>query len=175
MTEEEMRMPVKLVCPGKVEVNCPAEEAEGDGEEGAEDDAPVLVVEQVLLVLLVSPMGLAGVVGLDDIPGLCSGYCVLLARLAALCTGAGADLRLSFVLLLLSQESSAKDALTVLVVSPEGADVGPVDMTAIRMRNSMEYSPTGPSSFWATRGAARPFMMSSSERRGAPWAEESPR
>merc|ERR1719370_2000175 len=101
MTEEEMRMPVKLVCPGKVEVNCPAEEAEGDGEEGAEDDAPVFVVEQVLLVLLVSPMGLACVVGLDNVLGLCSSQCILLASLAALSTRAGADFSLSFIFLLL--------------------------------------------------------------------------
>ena len=32
----------------------------------------------------------------------------------------------------------------------------PVDMTAIRIRNRMAYSPVVPSSFWATRGAARP-------------------
>merc|ERR550517_705477 len=173
-------------------VYCPAEEAEGDGEEGAEDDAPVLVVEQVLLVLLVSPVGLACVVGLDNVLGLCSSQCILLASLAALSTRAGADISLSFIFLLLPKESSAEHALAVLVVSPEGADVGLVDVvyddggngddlcrasgqTAMRMRKSMEYSPTGPSSFWATRGAARPFMMSSSERRGAPCAEESPR
>ena len=32
----------------------------------------------------------------------------------------------------------------------------PVDMTAMRMRKSMAYSPVVPRSFWATRGAARP-------------------
>ena len=32
----------------------------------------------------------------------------------------------------------------------------PVDITAIRMRNSIAYSPVEPSSFCATRGAARP-------------------
>ena len=32
----------------------------------------------------------------------------------------------------------------------------PVDMTAIRMRKSMLYSPTVPRSFWATKGAASP-------------------
>merc|ERR1712037_810898 len=108
-------------------VNCPAEEAEWDGEEGAEDDAPVLVVEKVLLVLLEGSMGLAGEVGLDNVLGLCSRDCVFLASLATLSTWAGADLS-SFVSLLLPQESSTENALAVLVVSPEGADVGLVDV-----------------------------------------------
>ena len=34
----------------------------------------------------------------------------------------------------------------------------PVDMTAMRMRKSTAYSPVLPSSFWATRGAARPCV-----------------
>ena len=32
----------------------------------------------------------------------------------------------------------------------------PVDITAIRIKNSIEYSPVVPNSFWATRGAASP-------------------
>ena len=32
----------------------------------------------------------------------------------------------------------------------------PVDMTAMRMRKRMAYSPVVPSNFWATKGAARP-------------------
>ena len=32
----------------------------------------------------------------------------------------------------------------------------PVDMTAIRIKNSIAYSPVDPSSFWATSGAAKP-------------------
>ena len=35
----------------------------------------------------------------------------------------------------------------------------PVDITAIRIRKRMAYSPVVPSSFWATRGAARPWGM----------------
>merc|ERR1740123_2540087 len=54
----------EVVGPGEVEVDGPAEEAEGDGEESAEDDAPVLVVEQRLLVFLVVSMGDTGVVRL---------------------------------------------------------------------------------------------------------------
>ena len=51
----------------------------------------------------------------------------------------------------------------------------PVDMTAIRMRKSIAYSPVVPKSFWATSGAARPLPMSASDRRGAPWALLIPR
>ena len=32
----------------------------------------------------------------------------------------------------------------------------PVDITAIRIRNKIAYSPVDPSSFCATRGAAKP-------------------
>ena len=32
----------------------------------------------------------------------------------------------------------------------------PVDITAIRIKNSIAYSPVEPSSFWATSGAAKP-------------------
>ena len=32
----------------------------------------------------------------------------------------------------------------------------PVDITAIKIKNSIEYSPVVPNSFWATRGAANP-------------------
>merc|ERR1719193_1781953 len=73
-------------------------------------------------------MGLACVVGLDNVLGLCSSQCIFLASLTALSTRAGADFSLSFVLLLLPEESSAEHALTILVVSPEGADVGLVDV-----------------------------------------------
>ena len=34
----------------------------------------------------------------------------------------------------------------------------PVDMTAIRIKNSIAYSPVEPSNFWATNGAAKPKM-----------------
>ena len=51
----------------------------------------------------------------------------------------------------------------------------PVDMTAIKIKKSMAYSPVVPSSFCATRGAARPAETSSSVSRGAPWAEDRPR
>ena len=72
----------------------------------------------------------------------------------------------------------------------------PVDITAIRMRKSIAYSPVEPSSFWATRGAARPvrkcniesiiyftsefnldfpLATSSSESKGAPCALLNPR
>merc|ERR1719365_110927 len=93
--------------------------------------------------LLVSPMSLAGVVGLDNILGLCSCQCVLLARLTTLSTRAGADLGLSFVLLLLSEESSAENALTVLVVSSEGADVGLVDIVDDDRGNSNDLCGAG--------------------------------
>ena len=56
----------EVVGPGQVEVDGPAEEAERDGEEGAEDDAPVLVVEQALLVLLVLLVHRARVVRLHE-------------------------------------------------------------------------------------------------------------
>ena len=32
----------------------------------------------------------------------------------------------------------------------------PVDITAIRIKNNIEYSPVDPKSFWATSGAANP-------------------
>ena len=35
--------------PSQVQVDRPAEQAQRDGEEGAQDDAPVLVVQQLLL------------------------------------------------------------------------------------------------------------------------------
>ena len=35
----------------------------------------------------------------------------------------------------------------------------PVDMTAIRIKNSIAYSPVEPSNFWATNGAAKPTML----------------
>lgn len=37
-----MILTCEVVCPGEVEVDCPAEEAEGDGEEGGGHNAPVL-------------------------------------------------------------------------------------------------------------------------------------
>ncbi len=64
----------------------------------------------------------------------------------------------------------------------------PVDITAIRMRNSIAYSPVVPNSFCATSGADKPatrlhdscllfpsafnspFDTSSSVSSGAPWA-----
>ena len=56
----------EVVGPCKVEVDGPAEQAEWDAEERADDDAPVLVVEQVLLVLFVLGVHRTGVVWLDD-------------------------------------------------------------------------------------------------------------
>ena len=32
----------------------------------------------------------------------------------------------------------------------------PVDITAIKIKKSIEYSPVDPNSFWATSGAANP-------------------
>ena len=32
----------------------------------------------------------------------------------------------------------------------------PVDITAIKIKNNIEYSPVDPKSFWATSGAANP-------------------
>lgn len=32
----------------------------------------------------------------------------------------------------------------------------PVDITAIKIKNNIAYSPVEPSSFWATSGAAKP-------------------
>ena len=68
--------PGEVVGPGQVEVDGPAEETEWDGEECTEHDAPVLVVEEVLLVLLVVLVGRAGVVGLHQALGLGSGNAV---------------------------------------------------------------------------------------------------
>ena len=56
----------EVVGPGQVQVDSPAEQAEGDGAEGGDDNAPVLVVEEVLLVFLVLPVDVAGVVGLHN-------------------------------------------------------------------------------------------------------------
>ena len=68
----------EVVGPGEVEVDSPAEQAEGDGEEGGDDDAPVLVVEQVLLILFVVLVDGAGVVRLHDVLALGSDHGVLL-------------------------------------------------------------------------------------------------
>ena len=51
----------------------------------------------------------------------------------------------------------------------------PVDITAMRIRNSIAYSPVEPRSFWATNGAASPRETSESESKGAPWALLNPR
>ena len=54
----------EIVGPGEVEVDGPTEEAERDGEKRAEDDAPVLVVEEALLVLFVLLVDRARIMGL---------------------------------------------------------------------------------------------------------------
>ena len=71
----------EVVGPGEVEVDGPAEEAERDGEEGAEDDAPVLVVEQALLVLLVLLVHRARVVRLHQAVHLGPGHTVKLRKM----------------------------------------------------------------------------------------------
>ena len=71
----------EVVGPGEVEVDGPAEEAERDGEEGAEDDAPVLVVEQALLVLFVLLVHRARVVRLHQAVHLGTGHTVQLRKM----------------------------------------------------------------------------------------------
>ena len=60
----------EVVGPGEVQVNCPAEEAQGDGKEGCEDNTPVLVVEQMFLILFVVLVNSTAVMRLDYIPTL---------------------------------------------------------------------------------------------------------
>ena len=68
----------EVVSPGQVEVDSPAEKAKGNGEEGGEHNAPVLVVKEMFLVLLEILVDAAGVVGLDNCLTLCSDDCILL-------------------------------------------------------------------------------------------------
>ena len=51
----------------------------------------------------------------------------------------------------------------------------PVDITAIKIKKSIEYSPVDPKSFCATNGAANPAETSFSDSNGAPWALLIPR
>ena len=117
----------EVVGPGQVEVDSPAEEAERDGEEGAEDDAPVLVVEQVLLVLLVGPVDGAGVVRLDHPLSVGPGQVVRPAVRALVGHGTVAQGG-ALVSLLDPQVLRTQDALAVLEVRIERADVSLVDV-----------------------------------------------
>merc|ERR1719239_1777594 len=103
----------EVVGPSEVQVDGPAEEAEGDGEEGAENDAPVLVVEQSLLVLLVVSMSGTGVVGLYKTLRSCSQFVVSLALDTLICARTCAKLSI-FVSLLNPEIAGAQDALAVL-------------------------------------------------------------
>ena len=59
-----MKHTSEVIRPCKVEVDRPAEETERNGEECADDDGPVFVVEKILLVFFEVAMDRAGVVGL---------------------------------------------------------------------------------------------------------------
>ena len=50
----------------------------------------------------------------------------------------------------------------------------PVDMTAIKIRKSIAYSPVGPKSFCATNGAVNPADISLLVSIGEPCAELNP-
>ena len=56
----------EVVGPGQVQVDNPAEQTQWNWEKGADDNAPVLVVEKMFLILLVVLVNLTCQVGLDN-------------------------------------------------------------------------------------------------------------
>ena len=128
----------EVVGPGQVEVDSPAEETEGDGHEGAEDDAPVLVVEEVLLVRFVVLVNGALIVGLNKTFVFGSSKVVLLAALAAVGTWARANLSIGVIGISCLCWPSTNDAMTRLQVLAEWLDIGLKKVKQSKPKNDQE-------------------------------------